>query len=55
VLADVSADVGGGAFEGESAEEFVGQEAEVGGFASGEGEAQEGVRLIRPEGGVIAS
>lgn len=55
VLADMIANVGGGAFEGEAAVEFVGQEAEVGGLARGESEAQKGLRLIRPGGGVIAS
>lgn len=55
VLEDMTADVGGGAFEVEPAEEFVGEEAEVGGFARGEGGAQEGLRLIRPGSGVIAS
>ena len=49
------ANVGGGAFEGESAEDFVGQEAEIGRLAGGEGDAQEGVCFIRPEGGMIAS
>jgi hypothetical protein len=49
------ADIGNGAFEGEPAEEFVGQETEVGGFARGEGGAQEGLGFIRPNGGVIAS
>jgi len=55
VLAEMSPDVGGGAFEAEAAEEFVGQEAEVGGFACGEGEARESLRFLRPGGGVIAS
>ena len=55
VLADMIANVGGGAFEVEAAVEFVGQEAEVGGLARGESEAQKGLRLIRPGGGVIAS
>ena len=55
VLFNLIANVGGGAFEGEAAEEFVGQEAEVGGFARGECGAQEGLRFIRPRGGVIAS
>ena len=51
----MAADVGDGAFEGEAAEEFVGEEAEVGGFSGGEGDAQEGIRFIWPGGGVIAS
>ena len=55
VLENMAADVGNGAFEGEAAEEFVGQETEVGGFARGESGAQEGLRFIRPRGGVIAS
>jgi hypothetical protein len=55
VLEDIAADIGDGAFEGESAEDFVGQEAEVGGCARGEGDAQEGLRFSRPRGGVIAS
>ena len=55
VLADITADVGDGAFEGEAAEEFVGEEAEVGGFARDEGGAQECIRFIRPRGRVIAS
>ena len=55
VLEDMAADVGDGAFEGEAAEEFVGQEAEVGGFARGEGGAHEGLRRNRPRGGVIAT
>lgn len=37
VLEDMAADLGYGAFEGEAAEELVGQEAEFGGFAGGEG------------------
>jgi hypothetical protein len=55
VLADITADVGDGAFEGEAAEEFVGEEAEVGGCARVEGGAQECLRFIRPRGRVIAS
>lgn len=55
VLEDMAADVGGGAFEGESAEELVGQEAEVGGCARGEGGAQECLRFIWPWAGVITS
>lgn len=55
VLADMAADVGGGAFEGEPAVKFVGEETEVGGFAGGKGGAQEGLRFIRPRGAVIAS
>jgi hypothetical protein len=55
VLEDMAADVGDGAFESEAPEEFVGQEAEVGGLAGGEGGAHEGIRLIRPRSGVIAS
>ena len=55
VLFNLIADVGGGAFEGETAVEFVGQEAEVGGSARGEGDAQEGFRFIRPRGSMIAS
>jgi hypothetical protein len=55
VFSDMTADVGGGAFEGEPAVEFVGQEAEVWGSACGEGDAQEGFRFIRPRGSVIAS
>ena len=55
MVADMAADVGGGAFEAETAGEFVGQEAEVGGFARGEGDAQEGLRLFRPRAGVITS
>ena len=51
----MAADVGDGAFEGEAAEEFVGEEAEVGGFSRGEGDAQEGIRFIWPGDGVIAS
>ena len=39
VLSDMIADVGDGAFEGEPAIEFVGQEAEVWGSARGEGDA----------------
>lgn len=53
--ADMFADIGGGAFETEAAEEFVGEETEVGGFARGESGAQEAIRLIRPGGGVIAT
>jgi len=55
VLFDLIADVGGGALEGEAAVEFVGQEAEVGGNALGEGGAQERLRFIGPRGSVIAS
>lgn len=55
VLEDMAADVGDGAFEGEAAEEFVGQEAEVGGLGRGEGRAQECFGFIRPRSGVIAS
>ena len=55
VLEDIAAHIGDGAFEGESAEDFVGQEAEVGGRARGEGDAQEGLHFGRPRGGVIAS
>jgi len=55
VFEDMAADVGDGAFEGETAVEFVGEEAEVGWSASGEGGAQKGLGFIRPRGGVIAS
>jgi hypothetical protein len=55
VRPDMIADVGGRAFEGEPAEKFVGQKTEVGGLAGGEGDAQEGIRFIRPRGAVIAS
>jgi len=55
VRPDMIADVGSRAFESESAEKFVGQEAEVGGFAGGKGGAQEGLRFIWPRGAVIAS
>lgn len=51
----MAADVGNGAFEGEAAEEFVGEETEVGGFSGGEGDAQECLRFIWPGAGVIAS
>lgn len=51
----MAANVGGGAFEAETSGEFVGQEAEVDGFARGEGDAQEGLRLFRPGSAVIAS
>jgi len=51
----VVADVGGGPGKAEAAGELVGQEAEIGGFAGGEAGAQEGVGLIRPGRGVIAS
>lgn len=53
--ANVFADVGGGSPEVETADKFIGQEAEVGGLAGGKGCAQEGVRFIWPRGGVIAS
>jgi hypothetical protein len=55
VLEDTAADVGDRAFEGESAEEFVGQEAEVGGFSRGESDAQKCLCFIWPRGSVIAS
>ncbi len=55
VLEDMAADVGDRAFEGESAEEFVGQEAEVGGFSRGESDAQKCLCFIWPRGSVIAS
>jgi hypothetical protein len=51
----MAADVGHGAFETKAAEDFVGQEAEVGGFARGKGGAQEGIDFIRPRAGVVAS
>ena len=51
----MTADVGGGTLEGESAEALGGEETEVGGFALGEGGAQEGLRLVRPGSAVIAS
>lgn len=51
----MAADVGDGAFEGEPAKEFVGEKAEVGRGTRGEGGAQEGLRLIRPGCGVVAS
>ena len=54
MLEDMAADVGDGAFEGETAGKFVGEETEVGGSARGEGGAQEGLRFIRPGSGVIA-
>lgn len=49
------ADIGSGAFEGESAEEFIGQKTEVGGFSGVEGIAQKGLCLLRPCRGMIAS
>jgi hypothetical protein len=49
------ANVENGAFEGETTEEFVGQETEIGGFARCEGSAQEGLCFIRPGRGVISS
>ena len=55
VFADMAADVGDGAFEGESAEDLVGEEAEVGGCAGGEGGAQEGLGFSGPRDGVVAS
>jgi hypothetical protein len=55
VVEDMAADIGGGAFEAEAAGEFVGQKAEIGGFAGGEGDAQEGLRLLRPRLGVITT
>ena len=55
VLFHLIADAGSGALEGETAEEFVSQEAEVGGSARGEGGTQKGLRFIRPRGSVIAS
>ena len=55
VLEDIAADIGDGAFEGESAVEFVSQEAEVGRSASGERGAQEGLSFIRPSSSVVAS
>jgi hypothetical protein len=55
VLADMAADVGHGAFEGEAAEEFVGEEAEVGRSARRECRAQECVGFIGPRSGVIAT
>ena len=51
----MAADVGDGAFEGESAVEFVGQKTEIGGFSRSKGVAQECFRFIRPRAGVIAS
>ena len=55
VLEDMAADVGDGAFEGEPAEEFVGQETEIGRSTRGEGAAQEGLGFTRPGGGVVPS
>ena len=55
VLEDIVADVGNGAFEGEAAMEFIGQETEVGGFACGEGGAQEVLYFFRPSSDVIAA
>ena len=55
VLEDMAADVGDGAFEGEPAIKFVGQETEIGWSASGEGGAQEGLGFTRPGDGVVAS
>jgi hypothetical protein len=51
----MGADVGDGAFEGEAAENFVGQKAEIGMLVRGEGGAQKDLRFIRPSGGMIAS
>ena len=55
VFEDMAADVGDGAFEGEPAELFVGQETEIGRGTRGEGAAQEGLGFTRPGGGVVAS
>ena len=55
VFEDMAADVGDGAFEGEPAELFVGQETEIWRGTRGKGAAQEGLGFTRPSGGVVSS